>query len=65
MSGALWEMKYDLRIVFPSNDSGSVVYIEKHSIRCSRNVEVFSLAPDDFLYLIPIDKFLSCCLDSL
>lgn len=44
MSGALWEMKNDLRIEFPSSPSGSVVtWIQGHSLSCVRNTEGFSL----------------------
>lgn len=62
---ALWEIKYDLRIAFPSNDSGSVVVDLKAfpEVLC-KSWRVFCRLLIDFLYLISIDRLLSGSLDS-
>lgn len=65
MSGAVCEIKYDLRIAFPAKTQGQWKYrfrgIPRGTVEMPNG---FCWLLIDFLYLIPMDKFLSCCLDS-
>ena len=61
MSGAVCEIKYDLRIAFPCKDLR--VRFRGIPQGTGEMPKGFCWLLIDFLYLIPMDKFLSC-LDS-